>query len=65
MGHRYLYWASIIGRQDLVSSLISFNLSPFIRSYKGRNAVHAATFHGHLHLLKLFFESDFSKLYLP
>lgn len=64
MGHRYLYWAAIMGREDLVCSLINFNLSPFTRSYKGRNAVHAATFHGHLNLLKLFFENDFSKRYL-
>jgi anoctamin-10 len=64
MGLRYLYWASILGREDLVFSLIQFNFSPFLVSYKGRNAVHAAAFHAHLHLLKLFFESDLSKRFL-
>jgi ankyrin repeat protein len=58
MGLRYLYWASILGREDLVSSLIQLNFSPFRASYKGRTAVHAASYKGHLHLLKLFFESD-------
>lgn len=61
MGHRYLYWASILGRQDLVLSLIQFNYSPFQLSYKGRNSVHAAAFHGHLHLLQLYFEADITK----
>jgi ankyrin repeat protein len=61
MGHRYLYWAAVIGREDLVCSLMSFNLSPFTRSYKGRNAVHAATYQGNLNLLKIFFDNDISK----
>lgn len=33
-------------------------------SYKGRNSVHAAAYHGHLHLLKLFFESEITKTLL-
>lgn len=58
MGSRYLFWASILGNVDLVESLLQFNFSPFEVSYKGRSAVHAATYNGHLPLLRLFFESD-------
>ncbi len=61
MGHRYLYWGSVIGNKELICSLMNYNLSPFVRSYKGRNAVHSATYHGHLHLLKIYFESEASK----
>lgn len=47
MGLRYLFWASVLGNKDLVGSLLQFNFSPFEESYKGRNAIHAAAYHGH------------------
>jgi ankyrin repeat protein len=61
MGHRYLYWASVMGREDIAISLIHYQYSPFVMSYKGRNSVHAAAFHNHLHLLRLFFESEITR----
>lgn len=59
VGLRYLFWASILGREDLATALLKFSFSPFLPSYRGRNAVHAAAYHGHLHLLKLYLEGDF------
>lgn len=38
---------------------MKYKFSPFKASYRGRNAVHAASYHGHLHLLKLFFEAEY------
>jgi anoctamin-10 len=51
----YLFWASVLGREDLVKPLLDKQFSPFTCSYKGRNAVHAAAYNGHMNLIKIFF----------
>ena len=56
-----MYCAAIMGREDLIISLIHYNYSPFVLSYKGRNAVHAAAYHNHIALIRLFFESEITK----
>ena len=51
----------ITGDEDIVTILIEYGYSPFLSSFKGRNAVHAAAYHGHINLLKLFFEGEVTK----
>ncbi|CAD8137640.1 unnamed protein product [Paramecium pentaurelia] len=58
VGLNYLFWASVLGDLELVKPLLKQQFSPFAPSYKGRNAVHAAAYHGHDKLIELFFESE-------
>lgn len=58
MGLRYLFWASTLGRLDLVEPLIRCRYSPFEPSYKGRNALHAAVYHNRKELVEYYLESE-------
>ena len=53
-----MFWASTLGRLDLVVPLINFRYSPFEPSYKGRNALHAAVYHNRIELVEYYLESD-------
>ena len=44
---------------SFVKLFLKHGTSPFIKSYKGRNCVHAACYQGRLDMLKLFFESNY------
>ncbi|CAD8077580.1 unnamed protein product [Paramecium primaurelia] len=58
VGLRYLFWASTLGRLDLVEPLINYRYSPFEPSYKGRNALHAAVYHNRKELVEYYLESE-------
>ncbi|CAD8136075.1 unnamed protein product [Paramecium octaurelia] len=61
VGLNYLFWASVLGDEDLVIPFLKQQFSAFAPSYKGRNAVHAATYQGHEKLVHLFFEQSYSE----
>ncbi|CAD8086171.1 unnamed protein product [Paramecium sonneborni] len=58
VGLRYLFWASTLGRLDLVKPLINCRYSPFEPSYKGRNALHAAVYNNRKELVEYYLESE-------
>ena len=39
---RIMYWASYLGKQDIVERIIRLGYSPFVRSYEKKNAFMAA-----------------------
>jgi hypothetical protein len=39
---RIMYWASNLGKQDIVERIIRLGYSPFVRSYEKKNAFMAA-----------------------
>jgi len=50
---RILYWASYLGEEKIVESLIRYGFSPFVRSYEKKNSLMAALEGKKLNIIKL------------
>jgi ankyrin repeat protein len=59
---RFLYWAAYLGMVPMVKLFLERKSSPFMRDNKGMNALHTAAYMGHLEVLKLLLDADYTYL---
>lgn len=59
---RFLFWSSYLGLVPMVRLFLERRASPFMRDNKGMNALQTAAYMGHLPVLNLLLDADYTYL---